>query len=128
MKECLLKLENISKTYGATKALQHVSLEIAKGEIYCLIGANGAGKSTLMRVISGVTRPDSGGTFLFDGEEVRNSSARNGSRLGIRVVYQELSLCTNLSVAENFFVDQSDLVRGNIRWRKEMEKRSREAV
>lgn len=128
MDDLLLSLRNVSKTYGATKALNNVSLDIHRGEIYCLIGANGAGKSTLMRVISGVTRPDSGGEIVFDGEKIVNNTAKNGNKLGIRVVHQELSLCTNLSVIENFYVDQYGLAGKGLNWRSLMEKRSKEAL
>lgn len=128
--ECLFQLNSITKTYGATTALSDVSLTIRRGEILCLIGSNGAGKSTLMRVVSGVTEPDSGGTLVFEGEQLSAKSYNPAvaNRLGIRVVYQELSLCTNLSVYENFYIDQHESYKGNLHWRKDLVVSSTEAL
>ncbi len=125
----LLELKSVSKSYGATKALSDVSLVVRPGEIIGLIGANGAGKSTLTRVISGVTMPDAGELFK-DGVPVLRSgySPSAASLLGVRVVYQELSLCTNLSVYENFFIEQHAEVRGGRGWRARLRERTRAAL
>ena len=93
-----LRLRDISKAYGPTFANQGLSFDIRRGEVVGLIGANGAGKSTLMRILAGVTVPDSG-TIRIDGETVdpgRFSPLRSRAH-GIRIVYQELSLCDLLS-------------------------------
>ncbi len=118
-RENLFGLYSIQKRYGATNALRGVSLNVNHGEVIGLIGANGAGKSTLTRILSGVTLPDSGELF-HDGHpiDVTAYSPRVASRLGIRVVYQELSLCTNLSVLENFWVEQHLASVGGLGWRK----------
>ncbi len=118
-RENLFGLHSIQKRYGATNALRGVSLNVNHGEVIGLIGANGAGKSTLTRILSGVTLPDSGELF-HDGHpiDVTAYSPRVASRLGIRVVYQELSLCTNLSVLENFWVEQHLASVGGLGWRK----------
>jgi len=115
----LFGLSSIAKRYGATNALKGVSLTVNRGEVIGLIGANGAGKSTLTRILAGVTLPDSGKLF-HDGHLIDLSaySPAVASRLGIRVVYQELSLCTNLSVFENFWVEQHLGVGGGFGWRK----------
>jgi ribose transport system ATP-binding protein len=117
--EPLFGLTSIAKRYGATSALKGVSLTVKRGEVIGLIGANGAGKSTLTRIIAGVTLPDSGELF-HDGRSIDLSaySPAVASRLGIRVVYQELSLCTNLSVFENFWIEQHLGVGGGFGWRK----------
>jgi ribose transport system ATP-binding protein len=126
---CLLQLRDISKTYLMTQALKSVSLDINKGEILGLIGANGAGKSTLMRVISGVTGPDAGGEIVFEGTVLeRGYSARQANRAGIRVVYQELSLCTNLNVVENFYIDQHEAYKKDLHWRKRLTRQAAEAI
>ncbi len=123
----LLSAEGLSKTYVSTKAVQDVSLSISAGEVIGLVGANGAGKSTLMRVLSGVTRPDSG-TLEVGGSTIRwdEYSPSRAAALGIRVVYQELSLSTNLTVYENFYVEHAARYRGPFRrWREEARKAAR---
>ncbi len=118
-KKPLLELEDIVKIYGTTIANNKVSICVNEGDILGLVGANGAGKSTLMRIISGVSTPDSG-SMKFN-EEIINWSAfspTTASKKGIRVAYQELSLCDNLRVYENFFVEQSQLFKGTFGWRK----------
>lgn len=123
------ELKSVTKSYGATRALAEVSLEIRAGEVIGLIGANGAGKSTLTRVISGVTIPDAG-EISVGGEPIHigSYSPSAASRLGVRVVYQELSLCTNLSVYENFFIEQHASVRRARGWRAELLERTRKAL
>ena len=114
-----LELSDIVKTYGTTIANNHISLKINKGDVLGLVGANGAGKSTLMRVVSGVTTPDDGAMY-FNGEAIdwKSFSPTTASRKGIRVAYQELSLCDNLKVYENFVVELSHLFKGSLQWRK----------
>ena len=118
-REKLFLLNSITKRYGATTALREVSLTVDIGEVIGLIGANGAGKSTLTRVVSGVTLPDSGELF-HDGHliDLAAYSPMVASQLGVRVVYQDLSLCTNLSVFENFCIEQHFAVTEGFGWRK----------
>src|SRR6516162_3475623 len=118
-RENLFGLNSVAKRYGATTALKEVSLTVDRGEVIGLIGANGAGKSTLTRVVSGVTLPDSGELF-HDGHPIDLAaySPMLASQLGIRVVYQDLSLCTNLSVFENFCVEQHFGLAKGFGWRK----------
>ena len=125
----LFELKSVRKSYGATRALDDVSAQIRPGEIIGLIGANGAGKSTLTRVLSGVTVPDSGELFK-DGAPVPLGaySPSDASHLGVRVVYQELSLCTNLSVYENFYLEQHATVRRARGWRSMMLGRTAKAL
>ena len=101
----LLEFRNISKRYGAVKALVDVSFDLRPGEVHALLGQNGAGKSTLIKVLAGVVAKDSG-SILVNGEprELRTPScARNA---GIAVVYQELSLVPSMSVADNIFLNR----------------------
>lgn len=123
-----LSCSGLSKRYGNTQAVDSASLDLSAGEILGLVGANGAGKSTLMRLVSGVSRPDSG-ELLVAGRRREPSSydSAAAAEAGIRVVYQELSLCSNLSVYENFYLDQSADLTG-LGWRKKAHARAKEAL
>ncbi len=116
--EKILNASGLVKVYGSTRAVDDMSVSLNKGEVLGLVGSNGAGKSTLMRIISGVTKP-SGGSLEFFGDKIEadHFSTVKARQLGIRVVYQELSLCTNLKVYENFYVEQFQRFRG-FKWRK----------
>ena len=95
-----MALDGVEKSFGAVRALDGVSLEIAAGECVGMVGHNGAGKSTLMHILAGGAAPDRG-RIVISGEEQRGYSTARATALGIRCVFQELSLCPNLSVAEN---------------------------
>ncbi|MBW0001408.1 MAG: sugar ABC transporter ATP-binding protein [Verrucomicrobia bacterium] len=99
----ILKIRGITKTYPGVRALQDVSFDVEQGSIHAIMGENGAGKSTLMQIIAGAQRPDSG-TIEFDGREVRFASPAEAQAVGIAIVYQELNLSPNLSIAENVFL------------------------
>jgi D-xylose transport system ATP-binding protein len=103
MTEALLKLENITRNFGAIQALRGVDLEVARGEVVALLGDNGAGKSTLVKIIAGGLQPSSG-RMLFEGEERTFTSPAEAKAAGIETVYQDLSLCTNVDVVANFFM------------------------
>src|SRR5512140_392569 len=97
---CLLELTGITKRFGPTCVLQEARFDLRRGEVHALVGENGAGKSTLMKILSGVHRKEQG-TILLDGREIQPATPAEARRLGIGTVFQELSLCPNLSVAEN---------------------------
>lgn len=100
--QALIALENLSKTFGGNRALNAVSLSLMPGEVHCLAGTNGCGKSTLIKVISGVYAPDSGAQIrLQDGSCWPRLTPKQARAFGIQVIYQDLSLFPNLSVAEN---------------------------
>ena len=102
--DVVLELKGITREFPGVKALDNVSVDIRRGEVHALVGENGAGKSTLMHIVGGVLPPTSGGIIL-DGEEVRFNNAHDAQAKGIRVVFQELSVVPNLSVAENIFAN-----------------------
>ncbi|MCC6415046.1 MAG: sugar ABC transporter ATP-binding protein [Opitutaceae bacterium] len=95
-----LILTDIAKSYGATRALDGVSVEVGVGEVHALIGENGAGKSTLMKVLSGVVQPDSGSMEL-EGAPYRPSDTLDARARGVAMIHQELSLAPHLNVWEN---------------------------
>jgi ABC-type sugar transport system ATPase subunit len=99
----ILKIQGISKHFPGVQALQDVSFDVEEGAIHAVMGENGAGKSTLMQVIAGVHQPDSGELELF-GEKVRFANPAEAQAKGVAIVYQELNLAQNLSIAENIFL------------------------
>jgi simple sugar transport system ATP-binding protein len=105
-----LRVEHVSKRYGAVRALTDVNLRLARGEVLGLIGDNGAGKSTLLKILCGFQPPDSG-RILLDGEEVKLKSVDHARSLGIDAVYQDLALINQLTVYHNMFLN-----RERIRW------------
>ena len=105
MRDLLLEVSNISKSYAGVKALDKVSLYIGKGEIHCLVGENGSGKSTLIKIIGGVVSPDSG-QITINRKPHTNLHAIDAIREGVQIIYQDLSLYPNLSVAENISLNQ----------------------
>ncbi|MBR1675313.1 MAG: sugar ABC transporter ATP-binding protein [Eubacterium sp.] len=117
MKEkAVLELHNIHKTFPGVKALQNVDFTLREGEIHALMGENGAGKSTLIKVITGVYEKEEGQIFLKGHEgEAHIHSPQDAQNLGISTVYQEITLCPNLTVAENMFIGRT---KGQItKWR-----------
>jgi simple sugar transport system ATP-binding protein len=104
----VLKMRGINKTFPGVKALQNVDFSLNKGEIHALMGENGAGKSTLIKVLTGVYSKD-GGTIELEGMgEVAIHSPQDAQRFGISTVYQEITLCPNLTVAENMFIGRGE--------------------
>src|ERR1700683_4399033 len=111
----LVALDGVEKSFGAVQALDGVSLEIGGGECVGVVGHNGAGKSTLMHILAGGAAPDRG-RIVISGEEQRLYSTARATALGIRCVFQELSLCPNLSGAENARVFHPGI--GGVGWRR----------
>lgn len=101
----LIAIENISKTFYGVKALDNISLTLLPGEVHCLAGQNGCGKSTLIKIISGVYQPDAGAVIKIDEQTYSHLSPVESVRQGIQVIYQDLSLFPNLSVAENIAIN-----------------------
>ncbi|WP_416355109.1 ATP-binding cassette domain-containing protein [Aureimonas phyllosphaerae] len=97
----LVDLRGVAKAYGAVRALGGVDFAIAPGECVGLAGHNGAGKSTLMQVLAGNVRPDAGTLSVSGSDETGHYSVERAGKLGVRCVFQELSLCPNLTVTEN---------------------------
>ena len=98
----VLEAHGITKRFPGVLALDHADIKLEKGEVRALVGENGAGKSTLMHILSGVYTKDEGEIFI-NGEEVKIASPTDAAALGIGIVFQELSLIPELSVAENMF-------------------------
>lgn len=101
--EPILRLEGVSKSFGAVQALYRVDFQARRGEVMALVGDNGAGKSTLIKGVAGIYPFDEGKIF-FEGEDVHIHNPREASDLGIEVVYQDLALADNLDVVANMFL------------------------
>ena len=104
----VLRVEHISKNYGAVIALTDVNLHLAQGEVLGLIGDNGAGKSTLLKILCGFQPPTSGRIFL-EGQEVTFKSVDHARSLGIDAVYQDLALVNQLAVFQNMFLNREKI-------------------
>ncbi|MFZ4452841.1 sugar ABC transporter ATP-binding protein [Salibacterium aidingense] len=104
MSDYILEMEHISKTFPGVKALDNVELKVKQGEVHALIGENGAGKSTLIKVLAGVHEADEGGRYLFEGKDADIHRPLDATLKGISIIYQDLSLFPNLSVAENIYI------------------------
>jgi rhamnose transport system ATP-binding protein len=97
-----LAFRNVTKAFGAVRALRGVSFTVAEGEAHALVGENGAGKSTLLKILAGIVQPDAGEVF-WRGERLRLGSPRDALERGIGMVYQEMLSFPNLSVSDNIF-------------------------
>ena len=112
----ILEMRKIDKSFPGVRALQGVDFTLCEGEIHALMGENGAGKSTLIKVLTGVYGKDGGTISLKDQGEVTIHSPQDAQNLGISTVYQEITLCPNLTVAENMYIGRT---KGTIQhWKK----------
>jgi len=100
---CLVKMEKITKLFAGVTALKDVDFSLLSGEVHVLLGENGAGKSTLMKILCGVYEPTEG-TITVEGNSYSKLSPKEAADLGIGIIYQELSVIDDLSIAENIFV------------------------
>ena len=115
--KAVLEMKNIHKSFPGVRALQGVNFTLCEGEVHALMGENGAGKSTLIKVLTGVYGKDEGEIFLKGKDKaVAIHSPQDAQRLGISTVYQEITLCPNLSVAENMFIGRTSGLCQN--WKK----------
>jgi len=113
----VLEMKNIHKSFPGVRALQNVDFTLCEGEIHALMGENGAGKSTLIKILTGVYEKDEGQIFLKGKDKaVVIRSPQDAQKLGISTVYQEITLCPNLSVAENMYIGRTSGMGMN--WKK----------
>jgi putative multiple sugar transport system ATP-binding protein len=117
MSKTLLQMENITKVFPGTKALDNVNFEVKEGEIHALVGENGAGKSTLMNILSGVYPHGTyEGTITYDGEECRFTKIKDSERKGIAIIHQELALVPYMTIGENMFLGNERGKSYRINW------------
>ncbi|MBB2892996.1 sugar ABC transporter ATP-binding protein [Flexivirga oryzae] len=116
------RVTGVSKTFGATRALRDVHLDVAEGEVHALVGRNGAGKSTLVSILTGLQAPDTG-TVELGGVPAPPLADREAWRQRVACVYQRLTVIDELSVAENLFVNRQAVDGGRmISWKRLQDK------
>lgn len=127
IKNLILKMENIEKSFPGVKALDKVNLNVYRGRVMALMGENGAGKSTLMKVLTGVYEKDAGEIF-FNKEKVEFKNIKESQEKGIAIIHQELNLIPNMSITENIFLGRELTNKfGKIDW-KLMNKEAKEIL
>lgn len=115
-RSCVLRTEEIYKSFGGNHVLKGIDFELMEGEIQALLGINGAGKSTLIKIISGALRPDEG-QVIIGGQPAKNLTPAKAQMMGVATIYQETSLYPKLSVLENLFVGKRIKKRGSLDWK-----------
>src|SRR4051812_38983079 len=98
--DAVLEITDVTKTFGVVAALKDMRLNVRAGRVHTILGENGAGKSTLMKILAGVYQPTSG-SMTLDGKPYAPRNPQDAASAGLTIVFQELSLCNNLTVAEN---------------------------
>ena len=115
MGEYVLQMNNIEKSFSSHKVLKGITFQVKKGEVHALCGENGAGKSTMMKVLSGFyPYGEYGGDIIIDGQIKKFSNTRESSAAGIEIIYQELEVANNMTVAENIFMGKEPVKHGVI--------------
>jgi len=122
-----IRLENLSKSFGAVKAVQEVNAEFSYGEITGLVGDNAAGKSTLIKMVSGIYRPDNGNIYI-DGKTANIRTPLDARKLGIETIYQDLALSPYLDVSSNVFLGREVTSGLGILDKKEMKRQTKEIL
>jgi len=117
--ETILELRNTSKTFPGVVALKNVNMSVRRGEVHALLGENGAGKSTLIKILSGYHQPDEGGEILIAGKSVVFKNPKDAIESSIVTIYQELTLCPDMTVAENIVLDKQSQFKGFLQRRHE---------
>ena len=112
----VLRMEGVTKTFGATKALTNVDLNICENEVHAIVGSNGAGKSTLMKTLMGEHKPNEGKLFYLD-KEVTGKSPLEMQNLGIQIVHQVLNIVGSMSILENILVCNPPMKAGMLDWK-----------
>ena len=127
MSETILKVTDVTKRFGGVCALDHVNLELKKGEIHCLVGGNGSGKSTLIKIISGFYKADEGTVEIDSVPCTSKFSTMDAIAAGVQVIYQDMSVFPNLTVAENVAITLNQSARKKtVNW-KEMDQIAQKA-
>lgn len=128
MEDYILELKNIGKSFSGVNVLRGINLKLKKGEVHALLGENGAGKSTLIKILSGYHIPDKGSEILIDGKPVYFRQPKDAIDASIHTIYQELTLCPLMTVAENIVIDKQDDFKGFLQKANQYKKIAAEAL
>lgn len=127
MKDIVLEMKGIAKSFGGTHALKGINFELKAGEIHALLGENGAGKSTLIKVLGGIHKPDKGEIHI-DGKLADISSVQIAKDYGIGIIHQEIVLVPDLSVAENIFLGREPVTKFGFKDKKKIINQAKKMV
>ena len=105
MGNTIIKLDDIAKSFGNVRVIEHISFSIEEGKVYALAGENGAGKSTLCNIISGSLKPDEGSIY-YNGKHYDHFTIQQAKEIGIKMVHQELQILPLMNVEENIFIGE----------------------
>lgn len=122
----ILEMKDIEKTFPGVKALKNINLTLHDGEILAVLGENGAGKSTLMKVLTGIHNAEKGNIFVF-GKEVKFKNYKEAKKLGVSIIFQELSLIPYFNVWENIFLG-NELTKNNFLDKKSMKEKTKKLL
>ena len=128
MEEYILEMQHIGKTFSGVHVLRDINIQLKKGEVLALMGENGAGKSTLIKIISGYHQPDAGGAIRVHGKPVSFQKPKDSMDAHIHTIYQELTLCPDMTVAENIVIDKQDRFPGILTHKRQYVELAREAL
>lgn len=128
MQDYILELKDIGKSFLGVNVLRGVNLKLKKGEVHALLGENGAGKSTLIKILSGYHQPDKGGSIHINGKKIHFKKPKDAMDASIHTIYQELTLCPLMSVAENIVIDKQERYKGILQDKKAYRKLAMEVL
>ena len=126
MGNTIIKLDNIAKSFGNVRVIEHISFSIEEGKVYALAGENGAGKSTLCNIISGSLKPDEGSIY-YNGKSYDHFTIQQAKEIGIKMVHQELQILPLMNVEENIFIGEEIASHGFAN-KKKMRERTQELL
>lgn len=128
MSEYILEMKNIGKSFSGVSVLRSINLGLIKGEVHALLGENGAGKSTLIKILSGFHPTEKPAEIILDGKSVAFKKPKDALDASIHTIYQELTLCPDMTVAENIVIDKQDRFKGMLQKTQQYNKVAREVL
>jgi len=128
LSEYILEMKNIGKSFSGVSVLRNINLGLFKGEVHALLGENGAGKSTLVKILSGYHPTEKNSQIILDGKPVNFKKPKDALDASIHTIYQELTLCPDMTVAENIVIDKQDRFKGVLQNKKRFNEIAQEVL